>query len=157
VPVPVAAPPPVAAPAPEPAKPRAPQFAWKDGLGGLGPMSRVLVEEHAAFVSFTNGVLTLGVRNERHLHKVREHLRDADFGAALPGFRNVLVTLTEEGRTGKEARSQWDEKRRREAQEAADRSDALARLKAAFGGVVESVEPDGASDTRPIEDEVVDE
>ncbi|MFZ5481368.1 MAG: hypothetical protein ACOZNI_31700 [Myxococcota bacterium] len=146
------------APPPEPPKPpRPPQQAWRDGLAPLGPMDRTRVSEHAAFVSFTEGVLTLGVRQEHHLPRIREALREADFGAALPGFRNVVVSLTEEGRTGKEARVQFEEKRMREAREAADRSEAVKRVIGAFAATLESVEPAAGGVTGPVEEEVADE
>jgi hypothetical protein len=132
----VPAPPPVDD---EPALP--PSFAWKRALASLGPLSRAIVEDHAAFLSYEGGVLRLATRADRQLAQVQEHVRHADFAAWLPGFRNVQVVVDAVGRTGREARSAAEAQALAAARTAADASKVLARLVTTFGGVVEEVEP----------------
>ena len=137
-----ASPPPVAAattPSDDPTLP--PAFAWKRALASLGPLSRAIVEDHAAFLSYEGGVLRLAARGDRQLAQVQEHVRHADFTAWLPGFRNVQVIVDAVGRTGREARNAAEAQALAAARTAADASKVLARLVNAFGGVVEEVEP----------------
>ena len=141
-----ASPPPIAA-ATTPASPPTddptlpPAFAWKRALASLGPLSRAIVEDHAAFLSYEGGVLRLAARGDRQLAQVQEHVRHADFTAWLPGFRNVQVIIDAVGRTGREARNAAEAQALAAARTAADASKVLARLVTAFGGVVEEVEP----------------
>jgi hypothetical protein len=108
------------------------------------------VEDHAAFLRFQDGLLVLAARSERMAGQVRERIREADFAGMLHGFRNVEVVVEADGRTGVEARAAGDEKRRVEARAAAERSPALARVKAAFGAALETVEPLADSPAEPI-------
>lgn len=126
-------------PSVEPALP--PAVAWKRALASLGPLSRAIVEDHAAFLSYESGVLRLATRADRQLAQVQEHVRHADFTAWLPGFRNVQVIVDAVGRTGREARSTAEAQALAAARTAADASKVLARLLTTFGGVVEEVEP----------------
>jgi hypothetical protein len=130
-----------------------PASAWREALATLSPLNRTLVEDHAAFVRFKDGILVLAARSERLAGQIRERVREADFATHLPGFRNVEVVCDDVGRTGNEARAVGDERRRAEARAAAEASPALARVRAAFGAVLESVEPLSEAPAAPIFEE----
>jgi hypothetical protein len=132
-------------------------LAWRAALSGLTVLNRTLVEDHAAFVRFTDGILVLAARSERLAGQVRERVREADFASHLPGFRNVEVVCDDAGRTGNEARALGDERRRAQARAAAEASPALARVRAAFDAVLESVEPLSEEPAAPIFEEEVHE
>lgn len=146
------------APPPAPAPPPTPEEAWAATLEALDPFTRVTVGDNAAFVAFERGVLKLAVRQELWRGKVRDHLRALDLGALFPGFRNVEVVLEgQAGQTGREARSEAEEKRRVEARAAAERSATLKRVLAAFGGQVEAVEPAEGEAVTPAGEDASDE
>lgn len=131
-----------AEPAPPPVDPRTlpPSQAWRLALASLSPLSRVLVEDNAAFQRYADGKLVLAARSERLAGQVRERVREAEFGRCLAGFRNVEVLVDEGGRTGNEARAAGDEKRRAQARAAAEASPLVKQLCAAFGATLDTVE-----------------
>ncbi len=131
-----------AEPAPPPVDPRTlpPSQAWRHALASLSPLSRVLVEDNAAFQRYADGKLVLAARSERLAGQVRERVREAEFGRCLAGFRNVEVLVDEGGRTGNEARAAGDEKRRAQARAAAEASPLVKQLCAAFGATLDTVE-----------------
>jgi hypothetical protein len=128
---------PVAAPVEPPAEP---SVAWRMALDPLGPHVKVLVEENAAFGGFEGGTLTLVVRSEMWRTRVRERLQELDFTRMLPGFRRLEVRLGDEGRTGREVRSEAEQRRLEAARAAVEGSPLVKRLLAAFGGKIESIE-----------------
>lgn len=96
--------------------------------------------EQAAYGGFADGTLTLVVRQERNRAIVREQLLDVDFVSVLPGFRRLEIRVGDEGKTGREARTEADERRAAAAREAVASSPLVQRLVALLGGRVEHVE-----------------
>ena len=120
-------------------------------LESLSAYARTTVAESAAFLGYDGGLLTLTVRNEHARLRVREQLRNVDFTQFFLGFRNIEIRLGESGTTGRELRAADDDRRRIEAQAAAESSPLLKQLKELFGATLESVEPAPA----PVRDSFV--
>jgi hypothetical protein len=137
---------PVVSPKPEepaaepPPIPTDPAKAWRAALRGITRHQAVMIEENAAFGAFIDGTLFLNVRQDRWRSILQEHLREVDFVSYLPGFRRWELRLAEGGRTGREARTQEDERRAVTARAAVAASPIIARLVAALGGRVDYVE-----------------
>jgi hypothetical protein len=129
--------------------------AWKR-ICRLLPMAEGTSTQEVAFpAGFEGGCLRVGVRSEVWRFRVRERLAQLDLGAILPGFRRVEVDLmAEEGRTGREIRSEQEDRTRAFARAAAEAHPVVKQLLAAFDAQLESVEapPQDSSDSAAAEE-----
>lgn len=124
----------------EPARgPLDPVAAWRGLLAALG---RANVSGNTAFTSFEGGVLTVAVRSQLWRQSAEAALQDpALCRKFFPGWQSTVVRLDSAvGQTGRELRSEADERRRVEARAAAERSTAVQALLRVFGGRIEEVE-----------------
>lgn len=116
-------------------------------LASLSPFSRVTVDNQAGFERYEDGVLRIVVRTQLARDKVVQALKPVDFHALFQGFRSLDVRISEEGRTGREARAEADVKRRDDARAAAESSPAVRRLIEVFGARLDDVVAEPARDT----------
>lgn len=135
-------------PAPEPPPALAadlpPAARYRLLLDALPPISRATLADNAAFLTFSDGRLTLAVRSVLGQTRVRNELNDLDIGAYFPGFRVADVRIDmNAGRTGNERRTAGEDKRVADAVAAAEASPILKRLVTCFAGKVESIVPVG--------------
>ncbi len=111
-------------------------------------------------IGLEGGTLRVGVRKPMWRDLVRETLGRLDLAALVTGLRRVEVVIDDvRGRTGREARSEADLGRRAAARDAANRSEAIKRLLAAFDAEIEDIEPTGAEPSAfmPADEEAPDD
>ena len=127
---------------PEPAA-LSPLARYRALLDALPPIPRATLADNAAFLSFTDGRISLAVRSVLGQTRVRDVLGDIELDRYFPGFRAVDVRVDGAGRTGHERRSAAEERRQADAVQAAQRSAVVQRLVTAFAGRIESIVPVG--------------
>ncbi len=129
-------------------------------LSRLDEAARLSVHDVSFALGLETGTLRVGVRKPMWRDLVRDTLGRLDLAALVTGLRRVEVVIDDAaGRTGREARSEADLGRRAAARDAANRSEAVRRLLAAFDAEIEDIEPTGAEPPvfNPADDEATDD